>query len=129
MKKIVYHMNHWGSHLLFAQNNDGDLRSRWETIRKKLWHFMTKKGWDCIKKMQTDHNLTWRETTWPVEIDFFFDIQNVHNNDISEMRNIQLDCFECKRALFMSWSPYSNWLKLLLNFWSKTSYFLHDFVW
>ena len=107
-------MNHWGSDLLFGQNSD--LPSRCETIIKKLWYFMTKKSRDCVKKIQIDHNLTWRETIWQVEIDFFFGIQKVHNNDISEMRNIQLDCLECKRALFMSWSPYSNWLKLLQNF-------------
>ena len=38
--------------------------------------------------MQIDHNLTWRETIWLVEIDFFLGIQKVHNNDTSEMRNI-----------------------------------------
>ena len=41
--------------------------------------------------MQIDHNLTWRETIWLVEIDIFLGIQKVHNNDTSEMRNIQLD--------------------------------------
>ena len=53
---------------------------------------MTKKKLEIVlKKMQIDHNLTWRETIWLVEIDFFLGIQKVHNNDTSEMRNIQLD--------------------------------------
>ena len=46
-------MNHLGSQLLFAQKKkyiaDSDLRSRWERIREKLWHCMTKKkGRDCV---------------------------------------------------------------------------------
>ena len=53
--------------------------------------WLKKKVEIVLKKMQIDHNLTWRETIWLVEIDFFLGIQKVHNNDTSEMRNIQLD--------------------------------------